>query len=86
MAGEGLGAPQSYREVIELLGARGIVPPGFVAQVRGMPGFHNILVHDYLAVDLDMVWSMLQEGPAQFREFLKHVAVHVKQASEPPRA
>lgn len=40
-----------------------------------MPGFRNVLVHDYLDVDLDVVWEMLQSGPAQFREFPRLVVV-----------
>jgi uncharacterized protein YutE (UPF0331/DUF86 family) len=83
VAGEQLGSPQSYREVIELLGQRGILPQEFVARVRGMPGFRNILVHDYLAVDVTVVWDMLQTGPAQFREFIRHVAAHLR--ASPPR-
>jgi uncharacterized protein YutE (UPF0331/DUF86 family) len=78
VAGEQLGSPQSYREVIELLGQRGILPADFVDQVRGMPGFRNILVHDYLAVDTAVVWEVLQGGPAQFREFIGHVATHLR--------
>jgi uncharacterized protein YutE (UPF0331/DUF86 family) len=74
IAGEHLGTPQSYREIIELLGQRGILPPEFVSAVRGMPGFRNILVHDYLAVDPGIVWDMLQTGPVQFREFIHYVA------------
>jgi len=78
VAGEQLGAPQSYREVIELLGERGILPADFVGRVRGMPGFRNILVHDYLAVDTAVVWELLRSGPPQFREFIAHVAAHVR--------
>ena len=78
VAGEQLGSPQTYREVIELLGQRGILPADFVGRVRGMPGFRNILVHDYLAVDLGVVWDMLQNGPAQFREFIGYVAAHIR--------
>ena len=40
-----------------------------------MPGFRKMLVHDYLDVDLDVVWEMLQAGPAHFREFLRLIAV-----------
>jgi uncharacterized protein YutE (UPF0331/DUF86 family) len=78
VAGEQLGSPQSYREIIELLGKRGILPNDFVARVRGMPGFRNILVHDYLAVDTSIVWDMLQGGPAQFKEFIGHIAAHLR--------
>ncbi|MGD0949679.1 MAG: DUF86 domain-containing protein [Candidatus Binatia bacterium] len=83
VAGEQLGTPQSYREIIELLGQHGILPEDFVARVRGMPGFRNILVHDYLAVDPSMVWVMLHEGPAQFREFISHIAAHLRTQSSP---
>jgi uncharacterized protein YutE (UPF0331/DUF86 family) len=78
VASEQLGSPQSDREVIELLGQRGVLPPAFVDQVRGMPGFHNILLHDYLTVDTAVVWELLQRGPAQFREFIAHVAADLR--------
>jgi uncharacterized protein YutE (UPF0331/DUF86 family) len=45
--------------IVELLGQRGILPRDFVAQVSRMPGFRSILAHDYLAVDLGIVWQML---------------------------
>jgi uncharacterized protein YutE (UPF0331/DUF86 family) len=78
---ERLGAPQSYREVIELLGQAGILPPEFVARIRAMPGLRNVLVHDYLTVDLDVVWRMLHDGPADFEEFIRHVAAHLRPRS-----
>jgi uncharacterized protein YutE (UPF0331/DUF86 family) len=83
VAGEQLGSPQSYREIIEPLGARGILPHDFVARMRGMPGFRNILVHDYLAVDTSIVWDMLQGGPAQFNEFIRHIAAHLRTLPTP---
>lgn len=85
IAGQALGAPESYREVIEILGERGVVPASFVERVRGMPGFRNILVHDYLAVDLGVVWEMLHDGPGQFREFAEHVARHLQGVAALPR-
>ena len=78
VAGEQLGNPQSYREVIELLGERSILPADFVALVRRMPGFRNILVHDYLAVDPHLVWEMFRSGPTQFREFIRHISIHIR--------
>ncbi|MFI5394427.1 MAG: DUF86 domain-containing protein [Candidatus Binatia bacterium] len=78
VAGEQLGTPQSYREIVDLLGQHGILPGDFVTRVRGMPGFRNILVHDYLAVDPTIVWDLLQAGPAQFREFIRHVTAHLR--------
>ena len=85
VAAEGLGSPDSYRAVIEALGEHGIVPPEFVASVRGMPGFRNILVHDYLAVDVKVVWAMLHSGPAQFREFIGHIVAHLRKTPSAPQ-
>jgi len=82
VSAERMGAPDSYRQVIELLGERGVLPADFVRRAASMPGFRNVLVHDYLAVDLSVVWRMLQEGPEQFREFLRHVSAFVK--AQPP--
>jgi len=78
VAGEQLGSPQSYREIIELLGQRGILPQDFVARARSMPGFRNILVHEYMTVDTAVVWDMLQHGPEQFKEFIGHIAAHIQ--------
>jgi uncharacterized protein YutE (UPF0331/DUF86 family) len=78
VAAERMGSPDSYREVIELLGEHGVLPAEFVRKTVRMPGFRNILVHDYLAVDLSIVWQMFQKGPRQFREFIRHVATHVR--------
>lgn len=55
VAAEQMGVPESYREVIELLGERGILPADFVQSTLGMQGFRDILVRDYLAVDLSIV-------------------------------
>ena len=44
VAAEQLGTPQSYREVIDLLGQRGVVPAAFVQHNLGMPGFRASLL------------------------------------------
>jgi uncharacterized protein with HEPN domain len=31
---------------------------------RGLSGFQNILVHDYLGVDLEIVWTLVDEKPS----------------------
>lgn len=69
----GLPAPRDYTSVIDIMGEHGIIPPEFAAQLRSMPGFRNILVHQYLAVDLDRVFEALQKAPGEFAEFIRHI-------------
>ncbi len=40
---------------------------------RGISGFRNILVHDYLGVDLDMIWSVVEQDLPKLKQALmKH--------------
>lgn len=47
---------EDYTEVIEKLGARRVIPQKFALMIRGMAGFHNLLVHEYAEVDLQEVY------------------------------
>jgi uncharacterized protein YutE (UPF0331/DUF86 family) len=47
----GLGRPKDSREVLEQLGAGGVVPAEFAKQIEGMAGFRNIHAHRYFKVD-----------------------------------
>lgn len=40
---------------------------------KGISGFRNILVHDYLGVDLDMIWSVVEQDLPKLKQALmKH--------------
>lgn len=41
--------------------------------MRGAGGFRNVLVHEYLKVDLREVVRMLREAPGLFRRFGEEV-------------
>lgn len=65
--------PDSYEDVVEHLADQGVISADLRERLRGLGGFRNILVHEYLDVDLARVHEFLQEGLDDFAEFANQV-------------
>jgi uncharacterized protein YutE (UPF0331/DUF86 family) len=50
---------EDYREAIRNLGRDPSVPPDLVAELERIPGFRNVVIHEYVALDLDRVVDAL---------------------------
>ena len=75
---EGFRKPETYREVIEILGEKGILPEEFAKRFAEVAKFRNILVHMYAEVDVEMVYEILQNNLGDFGEFAKHIARYLE--------
>jgi uncharacterized protein YutE (UPF0331/DUF86 family) len=66
--------PVDYYEAFLIVGEMGILPGDFARRLASMAGFRNILVHEYLQVDWDLVYENLQrlEDLYRFREYVVH--------------
>lgn len=53
--------PDTYAEVFEILTDEKVISKSLLRELEGMSAFRNILVHDYLRLDLDKVYAILQE-------------------------
>lgn len=60
---------EDYTEAVRTLGGDARFPAGMVAQLERLPGFRNILVHEYLELDLDRVVEAL-DGLEPVEQFL----------------
>lgn len=56
---EGLEKPRDYYEAIIRLGESGILSKEFSQQLAPIAGFRNILVHDYMDINWDEVYTNL---------------------------
>ncbi|MCA1675696.1 MAG: DUF86 domain-containing protein [Actinobacteria bacterium] len=58
-ASEGWGPPRDNGDAIRLLGKHGVLDIDLADNVRRAVGFRNVLVHDYVEVDDDIVVARL---------------------------
>lgn len=62
-----------YRNVVPLLVQQGVLSPDLQGRFEGMAGFRNVLVHDYVRLDPEMVLDVLEQAPEKFSLFAREV-------------
>lgn len=70
---EGLGLPQSARDVFTLLARGGWMDAHMEDRLRRMVGFRNIAVHDYQALLLPIVVAVIIEHLEDFLEYAQSI-------------
>jgi len=61
--------PATYRETFEFLGRADIISEELAAELSDLAGFRNVLVHVYWDLDLDEIYSILQNDLKTLRSF-----------------
>lgn len=72
--------PDSYYDLIRLLGQVGVLPADFAAGFADVAGFRNILVHEYLDVDLVLVYDLLQGALDDLRAYGQYIHGYLRQS------
>lgn len=73
IADRGFRPPHGYGDIFMVLQEEGLLPERLASNMRKIAGFRNILVHDYLEIDPEIVFKSLKEIN-DFKEFAQHVA------------
>ncbi len=66
-----LGVPKTSREAFKLLHEAGLIEASLAKTLMNMVGFRNIVVHDYQALELDILESILNKHIDDFKQFTK---------------
>lgn len=74
IAGLGLQKPNRHQEIIEILWEAEVVSTDLASRLQGIAGFRNILVHNYLKIDHNLVYENLQKGVTDFEDFAREIA------------
>ncbi len=60
--------PDSYEGALAELRAHGVLSAALYRRLRGAGGFRNVLVHEYLQIDLNRVAHFARRAPKLFRD------------------
>jgi uncharacterized protein YutE (UPF0331/DUF86 family) len=60
--------PDTYTEILEILAEEGVVSRELCRKMSGMAAFRNVLVHDYVNLDLEKVYKVIKEQVKNLEE------------------
>ena len=75
---DNLGMPSTYSECIELLQQAGYIRDTLASTLLGMVGLRNILVHEYIRIELERLYNLLDRID-DFRAFAKEITPYLSQ-------
>lgn len=67
------GIPQTSRDAFDFLANNDVITPSLSFKLKAMVGFRNIVVHDYQAVNLEIVQKIIEKHLDDYTEFIKQV-------------
>jgi uncharacterized protein YutE (UPF0331/DUF86 family) len=71
-----------YTEIISKLGHHDIIPAPFAGKIQGMAGLRNILIHQYLRVDPDKLYDLMQNRLSDFTQFMAYIQSYMDAKAE----
>lgn len=65
--------PETYEDSLRFLHEKGVITKGLFEKMEGLGGFRNILVHEYLGIDINEEYQNFQKALKVFKEFGKEI-------------
>lgn len=69
---------ENKEDVLEILAEEKVYSQEFAEKLSGLAGFRNILVHNYVEINLDLVYKNLSNGLPIFKEYSRYIAKHIR--------
>jgi len=69
---KGLAVPDTYVEVMEVLGKINVLPKNLTEEFKELVRFRNIIVHDYLYLDYEKIYKNLGKID-RLKQFANHI-------------
>lgn len=72
--------PEIYQDILLILGENAIIPKEFAEKLAKAAGFRNILVHDYIDIDKNIVYEHLIEETTDFERFIEYILKYLQKS------
>ncbi len=79
IAKKGLGKPEKYSQIVELLGQQNIISPQFSQNMKGMAGYRNRLVYEYAKVTPEELHSIIKTRLDDLARFCGYIVEFLEQ-------
>lgn len=66
----GWGKPETYRQVISILVSNGVLPEKIRKDLENLTGLRNILVHDYININHEILYGEIINGISSIEAFI----------------
>jgi len=76
IASEGLGVPDTIRDNFLRLEQAGIIGRDLSKRMQAMVGFRNIAIHDYQAINIDILKTILGKHLKDLEKFYTEILLH----------
>lgn len=82
IATEGLGVPDTIKDSFLLMEQAGIIGKDLSKRMQAMVGFRNIAIHDYQAINIDILKAILVNHLKDMEEFYTVILEHFNIAKQ----
>lgn len=68
--------------LIELVGEKGLLQPGFAHRIRGMAGMRNAIVHVYWRLDYEAIYRAVTDRLVDLDEFARQIRAYLQREGQ----
>jgi uncharacterized protein YutE (UPF0331/DUF86 family) len=79
---EGLGQPAGLADLFDLLGQHGVLDAGLTRRLRRAAGLRNVIVHEYVRLDLELTHHLASHELSDLNAFLRAISDHFRLDSD----
>jgi len=81
IARKNLHIPDEEENIFQVLAQNGIMKDSLAERMKGMVNFRNILVHEYMEIDSELVHQNLSQNLQDFDEFARSIVDYLEDFS-----